>query len=452
MGSDKEIPVMTDAADHENSKKWMAPFFTIWIGQAFSLLGSQLVQFALVWWLTQKFGSATVLAKATLVALLPQVLLGPIAGTLVDRWNRRVVMIVADTMVALATLLLAVLFYFGKVQVWHIYLLMLIRSLGGGFHWPAMQASTSLMMPKEHLSRVQGLNQMLGGAMSIGAAPLAALLIGIMPMPGIMMIDIGTALLAILPLLFIPIPQPTRSASPEALSGKTSVWQELRAGLHYVWGWPGLMLVLVAATLINLVLTPAGSLQPILVTKHFGGQALQFAWMESAWGLGVVVGGLTLSTWGGFRRRVLTSLAGLIVMGFSTTAIGIVPASGFWVAVAMIFIMGFTNPIVNGPLFAVVQAVVAPDMQGRVFTLMMSAAGAMTPLSLLIAGPVADATGVQTWYLVGGLLTILIGIVSFFIPAIMHLEEGRKVAGENTGAQQDSSLPVPAVSSKEADP
>ena len=285
----------------QSSRKWWAPFFTIWGGQAFSLLGSQLVQFALVWWLTKTTGSATILATATLVALLPQVLLGPLAGALVDRWNRRAIMIVADASIALVTVGLAVLFWTGQVQIWHVYLLMFLRAVGGGFHWPAMQASTSLMVPKEHLARIQGLNQMLG-AMNIGSAPLGALLLGLLPMQGVLSIDVGTALLAILPLLFIPIPQPERSASQESPSGKTTVLQDIGAGFRYVWGWPGLMMIMVMATLINLLLTPAISLQPILVTKHFSGQALELAWMEAAWGLGVVAGGLTLSAWGGFRR------------------------------------------------------------------------------------------------------------------------------------------------------
>ena len=129
-------------------EKWYLPFFTIWTGQSFSLLGSQLVQFALIWWLTKTTGSATVLAVASLIGLLPQVFLGPLAGALVDRWNRRVIMIAADSLIALSTLVLAVLFYKGSVLVWQVYLLMFLRSAAGAFHWPAMTASTSLMVPR----------------------------------------------------------------------------------------------------------------------------------------------------------------------------------------------------------------------------------------------------------------------------------------------------------------
>lgn len=152
-------------------KNWQLPFFTIWSGQAVSLLGSQLVQFALIWWLTKTTGSATVLATASLVGLLPQVLLGPVIGALVDRWNRRLTMIVADSVIALATVALAILFLTEGVQIWHVYLLMFIRAAAGGFHWSSMQASTSLMVLKEHLSRIQGLNQMIQGGLNIASAP-----------------------------------------------------------------------------------------------------------------------------------------------------------------------------------------------------------------------------------------------------------------------------------------
>jgi DHA3 family macrolide efflux protein-like MFS transporter len=404
---------------------WKTPFFIIWSGQAFSLLGSQLVQFALIWWLTKETGSATVLATASLVGLLPQVFLGPLAGALVDRWSRRLTMMVADSLIALVTVILALLFYAGYVQIWHVYLLLFLRSVGEGFHWSAMQASTSLMVPKQHLSRIQGLNQMLNGAMNIGAAPLGALLIGILPMQGVLSIDVITGLLAVIPLLFITIPETERVVSSESAIGKTSVWQDMQEGFRYVRGWSGLLWICFMATLINLLLSPASALMPILVTKHFGGQALQLAWMESAWGLGVVFGGLVLSAWGGFSRRILTTLLGLILLGGGMTVIGFSPDTAFLLATGMMFVVGFANPITNGPLLAVVQGVVAPEMQGRVFTLIGSLAAAMSPVGLVIAGPAADAFGVQSWFVVGGLATALMGLGAFFIPAIVHVEDGR---------------------------
>jgi len=409
----------------EKSKPWGPRFFTIWIGQAFSLFGSQLVSFAVIWWLTQTTGSATVLATAALVGLLPQVILGPFTGTLVDRWNRRIIMIVADGMIALATVVLALLFALGHIQIWQVYALLFIRSVCGGFHWPAMQASTTLMVPKEHLTRIQGLTQMLQGGMSIIAAPLGALLLAVVPMQGILAIDVFTALLAVIPLFFIQVPQPEKSGSQTEAQGKTTFWQDFRLGLSYVWGWPGLMLIGVMAAVINFLLNPAFALLPILVTKHFNGQALQFATLSSFFGIGIIIGGLILSAWGGFKRRILTTVMGLLAMGAGCLVMGLLPPSAFVFAVATMFFLGIVNPIVNGPLMAAIQAAVAPEMQGRVFSLIGTVAAAMSPLGLIIAGPIADKLGVQTWFIIGGIVTGVMGITSLFIPAIMHFEDGR---------------------------
>ncbi|MGD9403637.1 MAG: MFS transporter [Anaerolineae bacterium] len=383
-------------------KGWRLPFFSIWTGQAFSLVGSQLVQFALVWWLTETTGSATVLAMATLVAILPGVILGPFAGTLVDRWNRQVVMIAADGFVALVTAWLAYLFWTGSATMWHVYAAMLARALGGAFHWPSMQASTSLMVPKKHLSRVAGLNQTMRGALSIVAPPLGALLLGLLPMQEIMAIDLATAALAIGPLLFVSIPQPEKTAGA---AQKSSVWSDFRSGLRYVWGWPGLMIILVMAMVINFVVNPAFSLMPL--------------------------GGLLLSVWGGFRRRIYTSMMGLVLGGMSIMVLGLVPGNLFWLALVALLVAGFMNPLINGPLFAILQGTVAPEMQGRVFTLVQSLAGAMMPLSLAVAGPVSDAIGVQIWYVFGGAVFALVGVLTFFVPAVARIEDGRSEVGES---------------------
>jgi DHA3 family macrolide efflux protein-like MFS transporter len=411
----------------QHRSNWKIPFFTIWTGQAFSLVGSRVLEFALIWWLTQLTGSATVLATATLMWVVPQVFLGPVAGALVDRWNRRVVMIVADSLIALVALLLAYLFWTGSIQVWHVYAGLFVRGIGGCFHWPAMQASTSLMVPDEHLTRVAGLNQTMQGALNVVGPPLGAMLLALLPFEGIMLMDVGTAMFAVAPLFFVHVPQPERAAEPE--EGRTvqrkapSVWSDVRAGLRYVWSWPGLFAVLIMATVLNFVVNPAFSLMPLLVKGHFGGDALQLGWLESSWGIGLVLGGLLLSAWGGFRRRVYTSLTGIVVQGVGIMLIGLAPANAFWLAVAGMFVGGVMNALVNGPMFAVLQAVVAPDMQGRVFTVVKSMASAAWPLSLVVAGPVADAVGVRPWYVVGGAISVIMGLGAFFVPVIVNIEQ-----------------------------
>jgi DHA3 family macrolide efflux protein-like MFS transporter len=419
-------------------RNWAARFFTVWGGQAFSLFGSALVQFALVWYLTKQTGSATVLATATLVAMLPQIVLGPFAGAMVDRWNRRMIMMVADAAIALATLLLAYLFASGQVQVWLIYLILMVRSLGQAFHYPAMQASTTLMVPETQLTRISGASQTLMGAISIVAPPTGALLLEVLPLQGVLFIDVATALLAITPLLFISIPQPVRSEKEQGAGERepAGLMQDVRAGLRYVASWPGLLAILIMATVINFLLTPTMSLMPLLVTKHFGLGALEFGLMDSAWGFGVIIGGLILSTWGGFKRKVATSMMGIIGIGLGVTIVGLSPSNMYLLAMAGMAFSGIMNPITNGPLFALVQSTVRPDMQGRVMSLIMSAATAMTPLSLMVAGPLSDAIGIRTWFWIGGLICLLMGIAAFFVPAIMNVESNRNgAAGKSNGVQ-----------------
>jgi DHA3 family macrolide efflux protein-like MFS transporter len=409
---------------------WAARFFTIWTGQAFSLFGSMLVQFALVWWLTKTTGSATVLALATMVAMLPQVFMGPFVGALVDRWNRRRVMIITDSLIALTTVVLAALAAMGAMRVGHVFAVMFIRSVGGVFHWAAMQASTSLMVPDRHLARVAGLNQTLNGALQIVAPPVGALLWGVLPLYGILAIDVGTALLAVIPLCFISIPQPTVRRQAGAPS---SLFRDVLEGVRYIWRWTGVQALLLMATVINFTINPGFALMPILITRHFGRGALELGWMESAWGIGVVVGGLVLSGWGGFRRRILTTLMGLVGMGLGVLVLGLVPPEGFVLALVAMFFAGTMNPITNGPVFAIIQARVAPELQGRVFTTIGSIASAMMPLGTAVAGPVADWLGVRVWFLVGGAVCALMGVVSFFVPAIVDMEDQMAVSSASGG-------------------
>lgn len=410
-------------------ENWAPRFFTIWTGQAFSLFGSSLVQFALVWWLTRETGSATVLATATLFALLPQILLGPIAGAAVDRWNRRMIMIIADATIALATLVLIYLFVSDQVQVWHIYVIVTIRSLGQAFHTPAMTSSTSLMVPDKHLARIAGANQTLQGLLGIFAPPLGALLIELYSTQQVLLIDIGTATLAILPLLFLPIPQPARRADKagEELS-RTSFAKDLRDGFSYVVKWKGLLGLILLAMLLNFLLIPSSSLLPLVVTKVFQGGAAELGWVESMFGIGLITGGILLSTWGGFKRRIVTSLGGVIGIGIGIVLTGLIPADRFSLLLAACFLVGFTQVFANGPLLAIMQATVAPDMQGRVFSLLGAGAAAMMPLSLLIAGPVSDHFGIRFWYIFGGSACILMSLAALFVPAIMNIENNHESA------------------------
>jgi DHA3 family macrolide efflux protein-like MFS transporter len=404
----------------QDNKPWKTTFFTIWSGQALSILGSQLVQFALIWYLTVQTGSATVLATASLVGMLPNVILGPFIGTLVDRWNRRRTMLLADSIEALATIALAVLFAMDVVEVWHIFAVLFIRSLAGAFHANAMNASTSLMVPVEHLTRIQGFNQMLEGGLNVISAPLGALLLGLLPMQGILSIDVVTALFAILPLSFIHVPQPERNV---VAAEKTPVWTDFKAGLRYMIGWPGLLIIGLMTVGINFTIIPAFSLLPLMIKDNFGGSAIHLSWVESAMGAGMIVGGALLGIWGGFSRKILTSMVGLMGMGAGTLILALAPSSAIFLAVGGALLVGLMTPITMGPFFALIQSTVEPDMQARIFSILSSVGTGIAPLGLMIAGPVADRVGIQAWFLLGGILCIFMAVTGLFIPTVMNIEK-----------------------------
>lgn len=416
---------MNDNQPQPNLEKWQIRFFTIWFGQAFSMLGSQLVGFAFVWYLTKQTGSATVLAIASLMSMLPNIIIGPLAGTFVDRWNRKWVMIIFDSITALFTFGLAALFFLDIAEIWHIYVIMFIRSSCGQFQWAAMKASTSLMVPKKHLSRVAGANETLNGLINIVGPALGAFLIQIMSTQGILLVDVSTAAIAVIPLLFFAIPQPVRNG--QKTDGKTaekpSFWQDLKEGWQYVISWPSLMAIIFLAMLINFLINPAFTLLPLVVTEHFNKGAVELGLINSIWGVGVILGGLVLSSWGGFKNRLITSLVGLIISGFAITAIGLAGPDMFWLAMVGMGVFAFLNPMINGPIFAVMQSQVEPEIQGRVFSLLTAGAALASPLGMAIAGPVADATNNQFWFVMGGILTIAAGLGSLFFPTIRKLGE-----------------------------
>jgi DHA3 family macrolide efflux protein-like MFS transporter len=413
-----------------NNHNWAFRFISLWIGQALSLLGSQLVQFAIIWYLTQETNSATTLAIASMMGLLPQVLISPFIGTWVDRGNRRLILIAADSTVALATLVLALLFATGIIQIWHIYIALFVRAVAGGFHQSAFGASVVLLVPKEHLARVQGFNQALYGGLNIISAPLGAYLLSVLPMQGILGIDVGTALFAISILLFVRIPQPERSAQTPS-----TFWQDFRAGFRYIMAWRGLVILLGLVMVINFFYSATEPLTPLLITNHFRGGAVQLGWWLSSFAVGTILGGLILGAWGGFKRKVVTAQLGLILMGLSTAIVGIVPSDLFWVGLLANSAAGLLLPIINGSFGATLQASIAPEMQGRVFAFIFSAAMLVSPIALMVAGPFADAFGLQLWFLIAGISCVLMGLFGFFSSEVMDMENKSKEDASHVAAE-----------------
>jgi DHA3 family macrolide efflux protein-like MFS transporter len=401
-------------------KQLSRAFAIIWTGQAFSLLGSILVQFALVWWLARATGSATILTLATLFALLPQIVLGPFAGALVDRWNRRLVLIFSDGFTALATIVLAVLFWRGVAGVGAIFLLLMLRSAGAAFQWPAMQASTTLMIPREQLARIGGLNQLLAGAAAVFIPPLGALAMEALPMQAILAIDVATALPAIVPLLFLSIPQP----EPRQPGGmRASLRADLAAGFRFILGWRALTILIGIGLVIYMLGRAAGSLMPLLLLQGFGGGVRELGWWQAAAGIGTILGGVLLGLWGGTRRRITTQMAALALDGFVIIGLGLLTLDRFAWTIPALFAVGLLESIVLGLGGAIAQAIIPPNMQGRVFGLNASLTQVLAPLGLLAAGPFADAFGIRSWWILSGIIIAGMGIAALAIPSVMHIED-----------------------------
>ena len=389
------------------------------------------MEFALAWYLTLKTGSATVLATAMLVAFLPQIILGPIIGPFVDRWNRKRIMILADSGIALITVGLVILFFTGAIQVWHIYVAMVLRAAGQSIHFPALQASITLIVPEKHLSRAAGLNQMLQGIIGIAAPPAGALLMELLPMQGVLAVDIFTASIAVGCLLMVFIPQPERTQA----AAKATIMADMLEGFRYVWSWRGLRILIGISAILGLFLTPAFTLLPILVNNHLGGDVVKLGWLESALGVGIIAGGLLLGVWGGFRKRILTAVMGIIIGGVSTIGLGFTSIAWYMLGLAACFLIGFGLTLANGPIMAVLQALVAKDMQGRVFSLAGSLSAIMTPMGLAVAGPVADALGIRSIYYIAGAVVVMVALSALSIPSLINLEEAAKKTGLETDTE-----------------
>jgi len=288
------------------------------------------------------------------------------------------------------------------------------------------------MVPEKHYSRISGLNQTIHGLLNLIGAPLGALLLSLMPMHSVMLVDVATASFAVIPLLFIFVPQPKREHI-EAIK-ESSFLANAREGLRFVLHWPGMLVLLAAASILKIALMPAFSLVPLLVKDHFGGEAAEYSMLSVSVGLGMLLGGLALSAWGGFRKKVYTILLGLLGIGAASLVLGLTPATMFWLGIVSTFVIGFMISLADAPIAAIMQATVPPEMQGRVFGLLGSLFSLTTPIGLAIAGPVGDAMGIPFWFRLAGIICLIIAVVSFFIPAFRQLEE-HKFNGSSTEAE-----------------
>jgi MFS family permease len=362
----------------------MRPFFVVWIGQLVSVVGSGMTGFALGIWIYQETGQATPFALTALFSTLPAVIIGSFAGALVDRWNRRRVMLVADTLAALATLAIALLFLTGTIQVWHIYVMAIIGSVAGAFQEPAFRASITMIVPREQITRASGLVE-TGHAVSSLVAPIVAggLLVSI-GMQGIILIDFVTYFFALAGLLLVRIPQPEASAEARAASG--TVLKEAWYGWRYLFARSGLAYMLVYFAFVNFLLNMGGVVfTPITLTVA---NAAVVGIVQSVTGLAMLAGSVFISAWGGTKRRIYTVYGGIAALGLGMLIMGLYPSP--WVIGAGGAVLMFALPVARAANQGIWQVKVAPDVQGRVFSARSVISRALMPVAYLLGGPLID--------------------------------------------------------------
>jgi len=426
---------------------WKRTFAFIWTGQLFSTLSSSMVSFAVIFWLSIKTGSAEVLAFATISSLLPQLILGLFTGVLIDRWDRKKVMIIADLYIALMTGIMVILFQSGDVQIGFLYALLALRSIGSSFHMPAMEASVPLLAPQSELMRVAGVNNMIFSMSSIAAPALAALFVSTLDMTWVLLFDVFGALVASSSLLFVHIPSPrderkskiakinlessisSDSTSPQtilpAAATESSVrkefrkfFAELNVGLHEILKRPGLMWMFIFTIFASLAMVPISTLFPLMTLDHFAGDTYKMSVVEVAWGIGMLAGGGLMSLPKFKFNNVLLINAMYVILGLTFAFSGFLPAGGYIFFVAFTFIGGISGAIFWGAFTVLLQSSLDSSVLGRVFSIHNSLIMIPAMFSLMATGFIADSIGVTNAFIISGFMLAAIGLISPMLPAI----------------------------------
>lgn len=399
---------------------WKRSFLTIWSGQAISLLTSAILQMALIWHLTAMTKSALVLSAASFMGFLPAALLGGIAGTLVDRWNRKLVMVGADLFIALVSLILAVYALFAELPVWLVLAVLFVRSIGTAFHTPAVSAVTPLIVPEDYLTKCTGITQSLQTAGYIVGAAAAGVLYPVWSISGMVFLDVAGAILASVAVALVRIPPPPKAGRP---ADGGNVLSEMKAGYRVLCRSRGLFALLWIGAAFMVLFSPINALFPLMSLEYFGGTTTQAAIAEIAFAAGMFAGGLLLGVWGGFKNRAVSMIGALLLMGAAIALSGLLPTNGFPAFAACSLLMGFSSPFYNGPQTALMQEKIAPDYLGRVFGLYGSIVSLAMPLGLVLSGFFADSVGVHRWFLISGVGCVLLAVLAMALPSIRHIEK-----------------------------
>jgi DHA3 family macrolide efflux protein-like MFS transporter len=419
-------------------------FLWLALGQSVSLFGTHFTAFALGVWLFEETGAATPLALSVLAGFLPGVLLGPYAGVVVDRVNRKWAMMFSDLAQGVATLAILSLLAAGVLTPLMIYGLLALSSTAGAFQYPALASTISLLVPKAHLGRANGVLSFGEGVGSLAAPFLAGVLVPTIGVSGVMLIDVATFVFSAAVLLLLSIPNPVRHDPDRAAERKAL--GEMLEGWRYITRRPGLLGLLLIGSLLNLIgIFVSTRLSTPLVLARSGGDTVALGLVSSAFGAGLIVGGLVMASWGGPRRRIYGVLGSMIAIGLCYQVLfSLGQQWPIWVLAS--FLGPLFIPIQSGSSQAIWQAKVSPEVQGRVFALRYTVGQFLTPVGLVLVGPLADRVaeplmngplGVTLAPLFGmgpgrgfalvmlcfGLLTVLIAIIGLSLPRVRKLEQ-----------------------------
>lgn len=421
----------------------MFGFSIVWLGQIVSVLASSMSQFALSIWMYDQTKSALAMGMMQVFFITPFLIISPIAGVMVDRHNRKTMMMVSDLAAGLATIIILTLQYFGILEYWHLYATSIVYGLGMAFQWPAYSAAISTMVPKEQYGRANGMMSLVEAGPQVVAPLLAGALLPVFGLTGILFFDVATFILAIGALMIVHIPQPPRTE--EGAQGRGSLLKEAAYGFKYIFARPSLLGLQLTFFVGNLFFGIAFTVMAPMVLAHTNSNSLIFGSVQTAGAIGAVIGGVIMSAWGGFKRRVNGILLGWAISGAGVAIIGL--RGGLPVWILGIVLSALVGPLMNGSNQAIWQAKVAPDVQGRVFSARRLIAWLTNPISPIIAGSLADfvlepqmrvtsslsntfgwlvgtgpGAGMSLLIFFCGLFSVFIGLVGYFNPAIRNAE------------------------------
>lgn len=384
--------------------QWKRTFALIFSGQIFSILTSFMVQFSVIWHLTETTGSAAVLMIAGLAGFLPQAVLGPFIGVWLDRWNRKITMIVADSVIALTSLVLGAYYLWGDPSLWIVYAVLLIRSTASSFHAPAFQAAIPLIAPADQLTRVAGWHQLVFSSSSVLGPALGIAVYSATSLGTVLLLDVIGAFIANLMLLMVKIHQP----KPEAVQ-TPSFKKEFIIGWNAFLSAKPIVTITIVMAVFSVVFMPLAMLFPLMTLAHFGRGGYSASLIEAVFGIGMILGGALLSVFASKWKDSSYMSLSLVVMGVTCVLSGVIGSNAFIVFVILSFFMGAAAPLFNGPYMAMIQKSYEPEKLGRVLSFVTSIGLLSSPIGLALAGPIVDRFGVQVWFFWAGIVVIVLG-------------------------------------------